>query len=120
MKDKLLLLTLICGATVLTIFGQQQPTASQPTEYYDIPINIEAPIQPIPVKGVDGKWYLVYHLFLTNLGFSDLTLTSVEVTDAARRNVLTRYADKELADFYRFRTLHPTPPRSEMPNKQYP
>ena len=71
-------------------------------------------------KGADGKWYLVYHLFLTNLGFSDLTLKSVEVTDAARRNVLTRYDDKELAEYYRFRTLLPTPPRAEMPNRQYP
>ena len=115
----LLMLTVICGTTVLTVFGQQT-TASQPQSYQDIPINIEAPIKPIPVKGVDGKWYLVYHLFLTNLGFSDLTLKSVEVSDAARKNVLTRYGDKELADFYRFRTLLPTPPRSEMPNKQYP
>ena len=114
------MLTVICGPSVLTTFGQQQTTASQPQEYYDIPINIQAPIQPIPVKGVDGKWYLVYHLFLTNLGFSDLTLKSVEVSDATRKNVLVRYADKELAEYYRFRTLLPTPPRSEMPNKQYP
>jgi murein DD-endopeptidase MepM/ murein hydrolase activator NlpD len=103
----------------LTVFGQQT-TASQPQQYHDIPVNIGAPVEPIPVKGVDGKWYLVYHLFLTNLGFSDLTLKSVEVTDATRKNVLVRYADKELAEYYRFRTLLPTPPRSELPNKQYP
>ena len=115
----LLMLTVICGTSVLTVCGQQT-TTSQPQQYYDIPINIEAPVQPIPVKGADGKWYLVYHLFLTNLGFSDLTLKSVEVSDATRKNVLVRYADKELADYYRFRTLLPTPPRSEMPNKQYP
>lgn len=123
MKNNLwssLILTVICGATVLPTFGQQQTTASQPQQYYDIPINIEAPLQPIPVKGADGKWYLVYHLFLTNLGFSDLTLKSVEVTDGARRNVLTRYGDRELAEYYRFRTLLPTPPRAEMPNRQYP
>ena len=113
------MLTVICGTTVLTVLGQQT-TASQPQQYYDIPINIEAPVQPIPVKGADGKWYLVYHLFPTNLGFSDLTLKSVEVSDATRKNVLVRYADKELAEYYRFRTLLPTPPRSEMPNKQYP
>ena len=113
------MLTVICGTTVLTVLGQQT-TASQPQQYYDIPINIEAPVQPIPVKGADGKWYLVYHLFLTNLGFSDLTLKSVEVSDTTRKNVLVRYADKELAEYYRFRTLLPTPARSEMPNKQYP
>lgn len=116
----LLLSIAICGGTVAATFGQQQTTALQPQEYQDIPINIDAPIQPIPVKGVDGKWYLVYHLFLTNLSFSDLMLKSVEVTDAARGNVLTRYADKELAEYYRFRTLLPTPPRSEMPNRQFP
>jgi hypothetical protein len=119
-KKKLLLIILIviCSTTVSTAFGQQT-TASQPREYQDIPINIDTPVEPIPVKGADGKWYLVYHLFLTNLGFSDLTLTSVEVSDAARKTLLVRYADKELAEYYRFRLL-PTPPRSEMPNKQYP
>jgi hypothetical protein len=122
----LLIMMLLCGALYLPALGQQPTPTPQPTpsprlrEYQDIPLKIEAPIQPIPVKGVDGKWYLVYHLFLTNLGFADLTLKSVEVTDAARGNVLTRYADKELVDFYRFRTLLPTPPRSEMPNRQYP
>ena len=74
----------------------------------------------MPVKGVDGKWYLVYHLFLTNLGFSDLTLKGVEVSGGTRGKTLAAYAEKELTDFYRFRTLLPTPPRSEMPNKQYP
>jgi hypothetical protein len=114
-----LILTSICGSLVLTVLGQQT-TATQPQEYFDIPVNIQAPINPVPVKGTDGKWYLVYHLFLTNLGFSDLTLKSVEVSDAARAKILTRYADKELAEYYRFRTLLPTPPRSEMPNHQYP
>ena len=115
----LLILTIICGAFVLRAFGQQT-TVSQPLEYQDIPINIQVPVEPIPVKGVDGKWYLVYHLFLTNFGFSDLTLKSVEISDEARGKVLTRYADKELSEYYRFRTLLPTPPRSEMPNGQYP
>src|SRR5262245_55141559 len=44
----------------------QAGVAQQPREYFDLPINIEAPIEPIPVKGTDGKWHLVYHLFLTN------------------------------------------------------
>src|ERR1041384_2434712 len=92
----LLVLTVISGAFAFPAFGQQPTTAAQPQEYYDIPINIEAPIKPIPVKGVDGKWYLVYHLFLTNLAFSELTLRSVEVSDAAAKNVFVRYEDKEL------------------------
>jgi hypothetical protein len=88
--------------------------------YLDLPINIETPIQPVPVKGTDGRWYLVYHLFLTNWSFSDLTLKSVEVFDAERGRTLVRYGDRELSDFYRFRALIPTPPRSEMPNNVYP
>jgi len=119
----LAVLMLLSSAFVQFAHSQQanpSATPQQPLEYFDLPINIESPIEPVLVKGVDGKWYLVYHLFLTNLGFSDLTLKSVEVSDAARGKTLTRYADKELSDFYRFRTLLPTPPRSEMPNKLYP
>ncbi len=92
----------------------------QPREYLDLPINIEVPIQPIPVKGTDGKWYLVYHLFLTNWSFADFTLKRVEVSDGEHGNTLARYEDKELSDFYRFRSLIPTPERSEMPNRVYP
>jgi hypothetical protein len=112
----LLIMMVLCGALYVPALGQQPTPTPQPTVYQDIPLKIEAPIQPIPVKGVDGKWYLVYHLFLTNVGFSDLTLKSVEVTDAARGNVLTRYADKELAEFYRFRRRLSTPPLWEEPN----
>ncbi len=99
------MLSVICGTTVLPPLGQQTTTASQPQNYTDIPINIQSPIKPIPVKAVDGKWYLVYHLFLTNLAFSDLMLKGVEVSDAARKNILVRYGDRELTDDYRFRTL---------------
>src|SRR5262249_36047492 len=98
----------------------QGGVAQQPREYLDLPINIEAPIEPIPVKGTDGKWHLVYHLFLTYWSFSDLTLKSVEVSDAEQGKSLARYEDKELSDSYRFRSLVPTPPRSEMPDKRYP
>ncbi len=43
----------------------QVTTSQEPKEYLDLPINIESPVEPTPVKAVDGKWYLVYHLFLT-------------------------------------------------------
>jgi hypothetical protein len=92
----------------------------QPRNYFDVPLHVETPVQPIPVKGTDGKWYLVYHLFLTNLSFSDLTLKSVEVSDAERGSTLARYGDGELSDIDRFTPLIPTPPRSEMPNNVYP
>ncbi|HEX8161322.1 MAG TPA: M23 family metallopeptidase [Pyrinomonadaceae bacterium] len=120
----------LMAATMILIFtpgrgvgiaAQSQPAAPpQPLEYSDIPVNIMAPITPVPVRAVDGKRYLVYHLLLTDWGFSDLTLKGVEVFDAARGTVLARYGDKELAEYYRFRSLIPTPPRSEMPNNQYP
>lgn len=100
--------------------AQAGGASQQPREYLDLPLNIEIPIRPIPVKGEDGKWHLVYHLLLTNWSFSDLTLKSVEVSDGRRGKTLARYGDKELSDFYRFRSLIPTPPRSEMPNKLYP
>lgn len=98
----------------------QEPSrpAQQPRDYFDIPINIEAPIQPTPVKGTDGQWYLVYHLFLTNWSFADLTLTRVDVCDEERRTILARYEDKELSDVYRFRSLIPTPHR--MPGQAHP
>lgn len=90
------------------------------TEYLDLPVTIDAPLQPLPVKGTDGKWYLVYHLFLTNWSFSDLTLKRVEVSHGEDAKPLARYEAQELSDFYRFRSVIPTPPRSEMPNKMYP
>lgn len=92
----------------------------QAREYFDVPLNIEAPVRPIPVKVEGGKWYIVYHLILTNWGFSDLTLKSVEVSDGGRGATLARYGDKELSDLYRFRSLLPTPPRSGLPNGAYP
>ena len=100
--------------------AQEGSVSQRPRDYLDIPLNIEAPVEPRPVKGADGKWYLVYNLFLTNWGFSDLTLKSVEVFDEKNGKTLARYEDKELADYYRFRSLIPTPPRSEMPNRMYP
>lgn len=128
-KAATLLPALLAAATVFTFHSEhsralsaraQAAASPQPIEYSDIPVNIVSPIGPVPVKAVDGKWYLVYHLLLTDWGFSDLTLKSVEVFDASRGNPLARYGDKELNEYYRFRSLIPTPPRSEMPNKQYP
>ena len=89
---------------------KQKEAPPQPIAYQDLPVKIESPVEPISVQGVDGKWYLVYHLFLTNWSFSDLTLKSVEVLDGKRGTRLTRYEEKEFADLYRFRALLPTPP----------
>lgn len=123
-----LLSMIVVSAIALALPAHGRPAAAQaqvavsqqPREYLDLPINIEAPIQPVPVKGADGKWHVVYHLFLTNWSFSDLTLKSVEVSGGTGRKLLTRYGDQELADYYRFRSLIPTPPRSELPGRLYP
>lgn len=126
LKSGLLLSVALSVMFAQPLCGQQGYAQSpggasqQPREYFDLPVNIDAPIEPIPVKGVDGKWYLVYHLLLTNWSFSDLTLKGVEVSDGTGGRILLRYEDKELADFYRFRALIPTPRRSELPNKLYP
>lgn len=119
------MMLLMAMATPLQIAGvetqAQGAPPQQPRGYLDLPLNIEVPIRPIPVKGQDGKWHIVYHLFLTNWGFADLTLKSVEVSEAGGRGAnLARYADRELSDFYRFRSLIPTPPRSALPGKVYP
>jgi hypothetical protein len=90
---------------------QQQPPPAQPVEEFDVPISIEAPIEPIPVKGDDGKWYFVYHLFLWNWSVADLTLKRVEIFDGKRGAMLARYEEKDLAHLYRFRALLPSPSR---------
>lgn len=124
---KLIAWLMLLAVGLSTAFAQpsvnvqaQGNVSQQAIEYLDVPVNIEVPVRPVPAKGADGKWYLVYHLFLTNWSFADLTLRSVEVLDAGDGKSLTRYEDKELADYYRFRSLLPTPPRAEMPNKLYP
>ncbi|HSE36137.1 MAG TPA: hypothetical protein VLG74_02470, partial [Blastocatellia bacterium] len=43
---------------------QQQPPPAQPKEEVDVPISIEAPVEPILVKADDGRLYVNYHLFL--------------------------------------------------------
>lgn len=126
--SRLLSVMVMLSVTFAQLLSNQRSAAQsqgvtppqQSRSYLDLPIHIETPIQPIPVKGTDGKWYLVYHLFLTNLSFSDLTLKSVEVFDGERGITLARYGDRELSDIDRFTALIPTPPRSEMPNNVYP
>jgi hypothetical protein len=89
-------------------------TTPQPRDYLDVPVNIEAPVHPIPVKASDGKLYLVYHLFLTNWSFADLMLKNVEVFDEERGKILVTYGERELSDLYRFRAVLPTPSRLQV------
>lgn len=75
----------------------------------DVPLKIDAPVEPTPVKGDDGKWYVVYNLFLTNWAFDDLILQSVEAFDSSSKQILMRYDEKDLQNLSRFRSIMPTP-----------
>jgi hypothetical protein len=123
-KTVSLLLSIMVSAVAVTLSincqegnAQTENATPQPVAYQDMPVKIESPLEPIPVKGTDGRWYLVYHLFLSNWSFSDLSLKSVEVLDHGRGTTLARYEERELTDLYRFRALLPTPPRIQASNK---
>jgi hypothetical protein len=89
----------------------------QPREHLDLPVSIEAPVEPIPVKGDDGKWYFIYHLFITNWSFSDLTLKRVEIRSERGGQVLAEYGVKELEQWHRFRAVLPTPAPLRLRNR---
>ena len=110
----LLLITIVQPVSSRQNGAQSQGETPQPRDYLDLPVKLEAPVRPIPVKASDGKWYLVYHLFLTNWSFADLMLRNVEVFDGERGKTLVRYGEKELSDLYRFRALLPTPSRLQV------
>src|SRR5262245_40099002 len=93
--------------------GEPAQTSRQndaaPQEHLDLPVKVEAPVAPIPVRGSDGRWYLLYHLFVTNWSFSELILTSVEIRAASGGAVLAAYGPAELEQWHRFRSVLPTP-----------
>jgi murein DD-endopeptidase len=71
-----------------------------------IPIDIDIPVPPTPVKA-NGKVHLLYELHLTNFRSKDLELTRLEVlADRANTLPLASYTDAELAS----RLAHPGAP----------
>jgi len=61
-----------------------------------IPIDIEIPVPPTPVKA-NGKIHLLYELHFTNFSARNLEITRVEViNDSSARPTLASYADAEL------------------------
>lgn len=119
MMNKIILGILVFTSLSLKISAQT--SFEKQTQYYlDIPINVEVMNQPMPVKATDGKWHLSYTLLITNFSFSDLTLVSASVSDKQKNRILTTYSNKELNEYYRYRTLVPTPPRSTMPDNKFP
>src|SRR5262245_53680855 len=59
--------------------------------YLDVPLHVEAPIEPMPVRGDDGKLHAAYHLFLTNGGDAELVLERVQVLDVDSMRALASY-----------------------------
>ena len=110
-------LAIAVGVLALAVAGvannrQANPATKSPTqevpEYFDIPVSIYAPFEPIPVKGDDGKWYIIYELLLSNWAHVDLTLKKVVIEDSERETLLVSYDEEGLNHGYRFRPL-PTP-----------
>jgi murein DD-endopeptidase MepM/ murein hydrolase activator NlpD len=61
-----------------------------------IPIDIEIPVPPTPVKA-NGKIHLLYELHFTNFSARNLEITRVEVlNDSSASPILASYADAEL------------------------
>jgi len=109
------------GLVLLSLKAFSQTSFEKQTlSYLSLPIKVETMNAPIPVKTSDGKWNLSYTLLITNFSFSDLTLFSVSVADKNTNKVLNTYDSKDLQDYYIYRTLLPTPPRSTMPGNKFP
>jgi murein DD-endopeptidase len=60
-------------------------------------VEVQIPVPPATVT-IAGKRHLAYELHLTNLRSLDVTLTRLEVIDAARKTHLADYRESALAD----------------------
>jgi len=87
-------------ATAATALGQTASVRVEAYEYRDFPINVLLPASPAPapVPMQDGRWLLVYHLFLSSWAFTPLTLKEFQVLDAGSKAVVLRYDERELSD----------------------
>ncbi len=71
--------------------------------YYGIPIHIHNSGEPIAVLAQDGKYYLSYHLLLTNLANVDVNLELVRIKNNTN-NILMFFSEEELSDRFKFRS----------------
>src|SRR6266480_3374016 len=70
--------------------------AASAQRFATIPIDIEIPVPPTPVKA-NGQLHLLYELHLTNFSARNLEVTRVEVLkDSSNGPTLSSYADSEL------------------------
>ena len=86
--------------------------APKAQDYLDFPVTVQTPIQPMPVRAEDGKWYLVYELHLTNWSETDLLLKKIDIMDARQGVTFATYEGASLADTLRLQVL---PPGSRTP-----
>lgn len=87
----------------IACFAQSQDNARN---YFDLPVVVVSPVEPIPFKGTDGKWHINYHLFVSNFSHFDLTLNKVEVKHDG--TILKTYIEKDLSDNRIFRSSVPS------------
>jgi len=73
------------------------PRNTQGQRLSTIPIDIEIPIAPTPVRA-NGKMHLLYELHVTNFSAHNLEITQVEVlNDSPKDLILASYVDADLA-----------------------
>jgi murein DD-endopeptidase len=95
MKPVSAIIALPLASILLPIASSHRPEQVQTS---DVPISIEAPITPTPVRG-DGKIHLAYELYVTNLGASALTLVRLDVfSNENKTSLLASYQGSKLID----------------------
>ena len=57
--------------------------------------------EPVPVTGTDGKVYLAYELYLTNIISTPVTVDSVQALDADSGAALQTYSGTDLVSHSR-------------------
>jgi hypothetical protein len=87
LRTSLLIGLLALGAANLGWSQSRRPIVSS--------VDVQVPSPPIPVS-IAGKRHLAYELHIANFRSSEITLTRVEVSDAARGSRLAAFQDAEL------------------------
>lgn len=90
-------ITLAQGETALNSGSDRSETGETNNEFTPVVTSVLA--TPIPVKGSDGRFHLVYELFVTNAYKLDFQIVSVEVLDADDyKNVLASFTGQEVSN----------------------
>jgi len=84
-------------ATSVTTSGSAAENASAEVT----PVLASVNTEPVPVAGTDGKDYLTYELYLTNITSTPVTIDSVQALDADSGAALQTYSGAELVSHAR-------------------